>query len=217
MGEPFWHPSWQQEAVEIKLDNFVHQGFYKLKALELRHKCFSGEWSPWLKREQFYHSDASAVLLVDPDAQKLVLVEQFRVGLLQRPNMSPWILEVVAGLVEAHEKPEHTMLREAKEEANCDIKAWIKIGEYYNSPGGFAEKTTLFCAMVDSTDKAGIQGMMHEHEDIKVHVIDIQKALNALSEGQWQTSSSTVIAMQWLAINLNKHPFLGKVHGKTSI
>lgn len=209
MTDPIWHPAWQQEAVEIKSNNFEYQGFYQVEKFQLRHRCFSGEWSPWLQREQVKHSDASAVLLVDPKQQKLVLVEQFRVGLVRRPNTSPWLLEVVAGLIEPNQTALQTMIREAKEEAACDIIDWMQIGEFYNSPGGFAEKTTLFCATVDAHHKEGIQGVGEEHEDIRVHVLDLQRVLSAFIKGELKTSSSTAIALQWLAINLNKqHPFL---------
>ncbi len=209
MVDPIWRPAWQQEAVEIESNNYVHDGFFKVETLKLRHQCFSGTWSPWLDREQISHSDASAVLLIDPALQKLVLVEQFRVGLVNRLQTSPWLLEIVAGLVEKHESPQETMIREAKEEADCDIKAWLKIAEFYNSPGGFAEKTSIFCAKVDADQKEGIRGINAENEDIKVHVLDIQAVLAAFEQGLIISSSATVIALQWLALNLkNKHPFL---------
>ncbi len=209
MKEPVWRPTWQQDAVEIKSNNYEYRGFYSVQKFELRHRCFSGEWSPWLPREQLKHSDASAVLLIDPKLQKLILVEQFRVGLVNRAKVSPWLLEVVAGLIEPNETPLDTIMREAKEEANCDIMASMPIGEYYNSPGGFAEKTFLYCAIVDANNKAGVQGMTEEHEDILVHVLNIDEVLTAFSQGALITSSSTIIALQWLSANL-QHPFLTK-------
>ncbi len=208
MEDPVWRPAWQDDAVEIKSNNFEYKGFFNIEKFQLRHRCFSGQWSPWLEREQVKHSDAAAVLLIDPLQQKLVLVEQFRIGLVKRSNTSPWLLEVVAGLIEPNETASETMRREAKEEADCDITDWIPIGEYYNSPGGFAERTTLFCAKVDATNKEGIKGARDEHEDICVHVLDIQQVLSAFESGSLKTSSSTIIALQWLAINLKQHPFL---------
>ncbi|MGD9592750.1 MAG: NUDIX domain-containing protein [Candidatus Berkiella sp.] len=208
MADFIWRPAWHQDAVEIKSNNFEYKGFFQVEKFDLRHLKFSGEWSPWLEREQVKHSDAAAVLLIDPKQQKLVLVEQFRVGLVKRAHTSPWLLEVVAGLIEENESAQETMIREAKEEADCDIKEWIKIAEFYNSPGGFAEKTSLFCAKVDAKNKGGIQGMNDEHEDIRVHVLDIQMVLAGFLKGELITSSSTVVALQWLAKNLNKHPFL---------
>ncbi|MBS0288792.1 MAG: NUDIX domain-containing protein [Proteobacteria bacterium] len=205
-----WVPSWQHEAVEIKSNNFVYRGFYQVQEFTLRHKCFSGEWSPWLKREQIRSKDAAAVLLVDILKQKLLLIEQFRVGVVNREQESPWLLEVVAGLQEPNETLMQTMQREAYEEAGCQVIDSMVIGEFYNSPGGFAEKTTLFCAKVDSSTVSGggIQGVCSEHEDIRVHVLDIDATLSAFSKGILLSSSSTVIALQWLMIHLNQHPFL---------
>lgn len=201
MATPVWVPSWQHEDVELEKTNLSYKGFYSVQQLRLRHKCFSGEWSPWLLREQVSHSDAAAVLLVDPQQQKLVLVEQFRVGMLGREPTSPWLLEIVAGLLEPGEKPEETVIREAIEEANCQILQLFPIGEFYNTPGGFAEKTTLFCGIVNATGVGGIHGIGTEHEDIRVHVLDVQAVLAALENGSFLTSSSTMIALQWLALN----------------
>ncbi len=210
MTIPVWLPSWQHDGVEIKSSDYVYKGFFKVQQLQLRHQCFSGEWSPWLQREQVHHSDAAAVLLVDPLLQKLVLVEQFRVGLLKRDGKpSPWLLEIVAGLLEPNEKPEQTIMREAMEEAGCKITQLLKIGEFYNSPGGFAEKTTLYCGIVDSTGVGGVHGVGKEHEDIQVHVLNIKEVLSFFEAGKLITSSSTVIALQWLAFNLKSgHDFL---------
>lgn len=198
---PIWVPSWQHEDVEFEKTNLGYRGFYSVQQLRLRHKCFSGEWSNWLEREQVRHSDAAAVLLIDPIQSKLVLVEQFRVGLLGMPT-SPWLLEIVAGLLEPGEKPEETVLREAKEEANCQIRQLLPIGAFYNSPGGFAEKTTLFCGIIDATGVGGIHGVGTEHEDIRVHVLDLFAVLALLQNGSFLTSSSTMIALQWLALSM---------------
>ena len=205
-----WVPTWSHQDVEIKENNLVYEGFYKVRKLQLRHQCFSGQWSPWLIREQVHHSDAAAVLLIDLKQQKLVMVEQCRIGMISSLNKnSPWMLEIVAGLIDQGESPEETVLREALEEAHCEIEKLHTIGEFYNSPGGFAEKTTLFCGITSATGKEGIRGVGTEHEDIRVHVLDIDKVLEAFEQRIFPLSSSTYIALQWLALNLqNGHPFL---------
>lgn len=196
-----WDPSWQSEDFEIKEDNFVHEGFYRVKRLRLRHKCFSGEWSPWLVREQMRRADAAAILLFDPQLDKLVLIEQFRTGLVGLyPERTPWLLEIVAGLLEPGEDPAQTIQREAQEEAGCQIKQLYKIMDFFNSPGGFAEKTTLFYGTVDATHVAGVHGLADEHEDIKVHVLSSAAVLAALEKGDFVTSASTAIALQWFAL-----------------
>ena len=193
-----WSPAWQQQDIEIKQKNLVYDGFFQMSQFQLRHRLFSGEWSPWLVREQISHQDAAAVLLVDLKEEALILVEQLRVGLINTHQQSPWLLEIVAGLLEEGEQPEQTIVREALEEAHCTIGPLVRIGEYYNSPGGFAEKTTLFCAEVVQKDYKKKGGVQEEHEDIRIHVLPIESVLSAWEKGEFLSSASTVIALQWL-------------------
>jgi len=198
MAHWHWSPAWQQRDIEIKQKNLVYDGFFQMSQFHLRHRLFSGEWSPWLVREQISHRDAAAILLVDLEAQSLIFVEQLRIGLINTHPQSPWLLEIVAGLLEAGEAPEQTIRREALEEAHCSLGPLIRIGEFYNSPGGFAEKTTLFCAEVLQKDHKEKGGVQEEHEDIRIHALPIQAVLSAWEKGEFLTSSSTVIALQWL-------------------
>ncbi|MGE3320028.1 MAG: NUDIX domain-containing protein [Candidatus Berkiella sp.] len=193
-----WSPAWQQQDVEIKQKNLVHDGFFKMKELHLRHRCFSGEWSPWLVREQIMRQDAAAILLVDLEQEALILVEQLRVGLIEERAHSPWMLEIVAGLLEDGEDPKETIRREALEEAHCIVGPLHHIAEFYNSPGGFAEKTTLFCANVLQRNVQEKGGVQEEHEDIRIHTLPIQEVLLAFAKGELLSSASTVIALQWL-------------------
>lgn len=199
-----WSPSWQLNDVEIKEDNLVYNGFFQVHEMHLRHRFFSGEWSPWLQREQIHRSDAGAVLLFDPKHDILVLIEQLRIGLLKKEHslQSPWMLEIVAGLLEPNEDSEQTVQREAKEEANAVITKLFKIGEFYNTPGGFSEKTFVYCGLVDSTTLGGTHGVIDDHEDIFVHCLPMQSVWDALDKGLLITSASTVIALQWLRMKL---------------
>jgi len=83
--------SWQNEDVEIKENNLIHKGAYQLNQLSLRHRCFSGEWSPWILREQVTRADAAAILLFDPKEAHFVLVEQFRVGADYAPRPADFL------------------------------------------------------------------------------------------------------------------------------
>ncbi len=193
-----WSARWQSTDVEIKEEKLVYKEFFQVKSLSLRHRCFSGEWSDWLTREQICRQDAAAVILFDPGEDKIIMIEQFRTGIMGKPDTSPWMLEIVAGLLEEGENPDNTVIREAQEEAGATILTLIKIGEFYNSPGGFAEKTHVYCGIVDATGIGGIHGVGTEHEDICVHVLSRISVFNALEKGDLLTSASTVIALQWL-------------------
>lgn len=201
MSEILWHPNLQNKDVEIKDSNLVYDGEFKVKKIQLRHKNFDGQWSSWMWREQVSRRNASAVLLWDPVKDVVVMVEQFRVGLIKENSSSPWLLEIVAGLIDEGETPEQTALRESVEEAGCEIKKLIKIGEFFNSPGGFVENTHVFLGIVNANNHGGIYGLKDEHEDIQVHHISLKEIIEAMEKQLWTSSASTVIALLWLKSN----------------
>jgi ADP-ribose pyrophosphatase len=187
------------EDIEVLDRKFLHRGFVAIEELHLKHRLFDGGWSPPLRRELAIRSRAVGVLLFDPVEDKVVLVKQFRTGMLDQAQ-SPWILEVVAGMAAEHETPADVVRREAMEETGCTIEALIPICEYFNSPGWSNEKITLFCGKVDSAGAGGIHGLDEEHEDILVLAMPIRAALAALADGKIN-NAMTVIALQWLAMN----------------
>ncbi len=67
-----------------------------------------------MRRELFQRGDAVAVLPWDMVADEVVLIEQFRVGAM-RDNDSPWMLELIAGIVETGESDVNVVYREADE------------------------------------------------------------------------------------------------------
>ena len=143
--------------------------------------------------------------MLDPDTDQLVMVRQFRVGMLWQRE-SPWPLELVAGMVGKEETPEAVAVRETREETGLTVSGLVKICEYFNSPGASTEKVILFCAKVDAKTAGGIHGLKHEHEDIKVVVIPRGQALEGVRSGEINNAMS-VIALQWLELNqrtLNK-------------
>ena len=195
----------QQNDVEVQSRSSVYQGFLKVDRLYLKHQLFEGGWSERLERELLIKEQAVGVLLLDPDTDQLVMVRQFRVGMLWQRE-SPWPLELVAGMVDKEETLEAVALRETREETGLTASGLVKICEYFNSPGASTEKVTLFCAKVDANAAGGIHGLKHEHEDIKVVVIPRGKALEGVRSGEFNNAMS-VIALQWLELNqrtLNK-------------
>lgn len=180
-----------------------YRGFFAIDRIRLRHKLFAGGWSREFERELFVRGPAAGVLLYDPDLDQVVLVEQFRIGAVddaRRDGKSPWLLEIVAGLIDPEESPEELARREAVEEAGCAPSAVVPIAEYYSSPGGSNEVVSLFCGRVDASSAAGIHGVEEENEDIRVVVLSSDAAWQAMLNGR-MNNAMTIIAMQWLAIN----------------
>ena len=90
-----------------------------------------------------------------------------------------------------------------QEEAGCEVLALESIGSIILSPGGCSELIHLFCGRVDSRGLGGIHGLPEEGEDIKVIVLPREEALTLLVENQIY-SANTVIALQWLTLNLDR-------------
>ncbi|MDP1932830.1 MAG: NUDIX domain-containing protein [Gammaproteobacteria bacterium] len=180
-----------------------YRGFFAIDKIRLRHRLFAGGWSRDFERELFVRGPAAGALLYDPVLDRVVLVEQFRIGAMesaQRDGKSPWLLEIVAGIIDLGESPEELARREAEEEAGCVISAMVPIAQYYSSPGGSSELVSLFCGRVDASSAGGIHGVEEENEDIRVVVLSSDEAWQAMLDGR-MNNAMTIIAMQWLAIN----------------
>lgn len=177
------------------------QGFFSLKKLQLKHKLFAGGWSPTISRELFVRGSAVGLLAYDPWLDQVVLVEQFRIGALNDPN-SPWLLEIIAGLIETNEQPEEVAQRETLEEAGLEIQHLEHLYTYYASPGGSDEQVILYMGIVDSSSvKTGdIFGLASENEDLRLKVLSREDALKETQQGR-AANSLSIIALQWLAIN----------------
>ncbi|MDP2245922.1 NUDIX domain-containing protein [Pseudomonas sp.] len=187
------------DAVQILEREACFRGFYSLDRLRLRHLQFSGEMGPVLSRELFIRHDAVCVLPYDPQRDEVVLIEQFRVGAMGK-SASPWLLELVAGLIDTDEQPEEVALREAVEEANLALTSLWPITEYFPSPGGSDERVYLYLGRCSSQGAGGVHGLAEEGEDIRVHVLALEDALDAVKDGRINNAAS-IIALQWLALN----------------
>lgn len=185
--------------VEILEKTVCYKGFFRIDRYRLRHRLFNGGWSPPITRELFERGHAAAVLPYDPLRNEVVLIEQFRIGAMDTPD-GPWLLEIVAGIIEPDEITEDVVKRESMEEANCNITDLIPLYDYLASPGGMTERIALFCGRTDTTLAGGIHGATDEGEDIKVHVVTLETALQFLVSGEIN-SASAIIALQWLALN----------------
>ncbi|KAA0012601.1 NUDIX domain-containing protein [Billgrantia pellis] len=190
-------PSFGSSDAELIERRCLHQGFFRLDEVRLRHRRFEGGWSGEVVREVHHRHDAVGVLLYDPERDAVVLVEQIRAGALADP-VSPWKLEIVAGLVETGEDAAAVARREAREEANCDVNELIELHTYYPSPGACDERVTLFCALVDCGGLGGVHGLEEEHEDIRVHVLPFNRAWELLKAGRLD-NAMCLIAFYWLA------------------
>ena len=176
-----------------------YKSFLQIDTFQLQHSLYEGGWSETIQRELLVKTPAIGVLLFDPQRDELVMVRQFRIGMLDGES-SPWPLELVAGLVDTNETLEEVAMREIQEETGLSATDLLPICDYYNSPGASTEKVSLFCARVDASQAGGYHGLSHEHEDIEVLALASSEALTAMKSGAFNNAMS-MIALQWFAMN----------------
>lgn len=185
--------------IEITRRENCFTGFYKVDKLFLRHELFAGGMCKEISRELFVRHDAVCVLPYDPVRDEVVLIEQFRVGAMNKVG-NPWLVELVAGLIDKDESPEEVAHREAEEEAGLTFQGLWPIAKYFPSPGGSDEYVHLYLGRCESIGAGGLHGLEEEGEDIRVRVWAFEDALQAVRDGKI-INAAALIAIQWLALN----------------
>ena len=188
-----------RDDVELIEKQAAFSGYFRIDRLRLRIPLYEGGMSREVVREVLERGRVAAVLLVDPDRDSVVLIEQFRPG-PYAAGEQPWLIEAVAGVIEGAESAEELARREAIEEADCEITDLFPVMRFFTSPGASTESVALFCGRVDSTNAGGIHGLDEEGEDIRVMVVSVDGAVSLLHEGKI-VNAKTIIALQWLASN----------------
>jgi len=188
-----------EDDVEILTRETAFQGFFRLERFTLRHRRHAGGWSGVIERELFVRGPVAGVLLYDPRLDEVVLVEQFRMG-AYGAGRGPWLVEIVAGVIDPGESAEETVRREAVEEAGTAISDIVPITTYLTSPGACSEVATLFCGRVDASGAGGIHGVGHEEEDIRVVRLSAAEAFARRRKNEEIQDSITVNALLWLEL-----------------
>jgi ADP-ribose pyrophosphatase len=187
----------RDDAVEVHATEILHRGFMDYSRLRLSHARFDGSRTPMIEREVCHRRRAVAVILYDPEADALVMVEQFRAGAFAGGE-NPWMLEFVAGIVKDGESPDDVATREAMEEAGCTVRALRLIYSMMPSPGGSTEIVDLFIGLVESAAAGGLHGLIEEDEDIRVHRLAFADAI-AMMDAGLIGSGFTLLGLNWLA------------------
>tara|TARA_R110002096_G_scaffold181511_8_gene359209 strand:- start:16 stop:606 length:591 start_codon:yes stop_codon:yes gene_type:complete len=183
---------------KIHNKHLAYDGYFKLFRYELSHEKYNGEVTPLLQRELVKRSDAVAMVAYDPVTDEVVLVEQFRMGAVSEEQ--PWLIEIVAGLIEEGELPEQVVVRESLEEIGCKPSELIKIAGFYTSPGGNSEWIHLYIGRVSVQELGDSGGLEEEDEDIKITVVPASDVPYMLSTGEVR-SSITLVGLQWFVMN----------------
>ncbi|MEL4012878.1 ADP-ribose diphosphatase [Dryocola clanedunensis] len=188
--------------VEIIARETLYRGFFSLESYRFRHRLFNGGMSCEVRREIFERGHAAVLLPYDPVRDEVVLIEQIRIAAYDT-SATPWLLELVAGMIEEGESVEDVARRESVEEAGLIVGRSKPVLSYLASPGGTSERSSILVGEVDATAAKGIHGLESENEDIRVHVVSREQAYQLVEEGTIDNAAS-VIALQWLQLHYEK-------------
>jgi nudix-type nucleoside diphosphatase (YffH/AdpP family) len=186
-------------SVEVLSVESPHAEYFVTRAYDLRHPTFDGGTGEAVRREVFVAMDAAIVLPYDPGRDRVLMVEQFRMGPFGRGDPRPWTLEPVAGRVDPGETPEAAARRECLEETGVALDRLEPIARYYCSPGCSTEFFHNFvgiCALPETAKGQG--GLANEHEDIRTHVLEFDAAMELVASGEANVGP-LVMALIWLS------------------
>jgi len=186
---------------EVRIDRIdrAYTNYFALNEYHLAHERFDGTMTDVLERAVFVATDAALVLPYDPVRDRVMLVEQLRMGPVARGDRAQWQLEPIAGRVDPGESPEDAAHREAQEEAGLTLRKLEKIAEVYASPGDSTEFFYIYLGLADlPDDSTGVNGLEAENEDIRSHLIGFD-ALMTMVDQLEAANAPLVIAAYWLA------------------
>jgi nudix-type nucleoside diphosphatase (YffH/AdpP family) len=200
----------QSRKAELHGVSRKFDGFFKIDEIDVSHQARDGT----IRRERrlaFERGDAIAVLLYDTQTDEVIVVEQFRAPVLAaRRRDDPhttdgWIVEALAGMIDAGETPERAAVRETLEESGYRIRDLVSIGSFFSSPGGTTERIFLYFAEVSAAARTGEGGGIAGEEDIALVRLSAADPFRQLERNQIH-DAKLAIAAYWLKNRLGRKP-----------
>lgn len=188
--------------VEIQSREYAFKGFVQVEKVSLRHRLFNQtEYTSAIQRELIRRKEAAGVLIYNDQQQKFALIEQFRVGAID-DEISPWQLEIIAGVLDGDESQESCIRRESIEESGCELNQIKHLFSFYPSAGACDEIFHLYVAQAALPAEGGVFGMPDEGENIQLHIIDYSD-LSLLLKSNRLKNAPVIMALQWLQQHLH--------------
>ncbi|WP_415920520.1 NUDIX domain-containing protein [Tateyamaria sp. SN6-1] len=188
-----------QGKVDVMHRAQAYSDFFAIEELKVRHERFDGSMSDPLERAVFVATDAAFLLPYDPVRDRVLLVEQIRMGPIGRCDPVLWQKEPIAGFVDAGEQPIDAARREAEEEAGLTLDAIEEVAACYPSPGATTEFYHLFVGLCDlPDDTAGIGGLPEEGENIRAQLMSFDALLH-MAETRQAGNVPLALLTYWLA------------------
>lgn len=200
------HATYNNKDFEIYSREYLYKGFIQIEKVSIRHQLFNQtEYTALIHRELIHRKEAAGVLIYNDQQQRFALIEQFRIGAID-DEVSPWQLEIIAGVLDGDESPESCIRRESLEESGCQIDELEHVFSFYPSAGACDEIFHLYVAQAELPEQGGIFGMPDEGENIQLHIINYAD-LDELLKSRQLRNAPVIMALQWLkqhiALNSN--------------
>jgi nudix-type nucleoside diphosphatase (YffH/AdpP family) len=193
-----------RDEVELTSLERPYEKFFTVEEYQTRFRRFDGSWSDTGARAIFNVGDAVTVLPYDPARDLVLLVEQLRIGAYAQGDPQPWLLEPVAGIVDAGESYEETAYRETREEAHAELTALHKVAGYYPSPGGIAQYLVSYIGITElADDRRKVGGLESEGENIRNLLVTYEQLVTMLEAGEL-VNAPLVLSVQWLMLNRDR-------------
>lgn len=177
-----------------------YMNFFTLDEVDVQVRRYDGSLSPLMNRAALKVGDAAVVLPYDPVRDSVLIIEQFRAAPYIAGDLSPWIWEPPAGLVDAGETPEQAAYREVEEEAKVALKRLEPVVQAYSSTGSSTEFAHIYIGIADLEGAGAVAGIEAEGEDIRSEVISFEALMEGVNAGRF-VNLHLVTAALWLALN----------------
>jgi ADP-ribose pyrophosphatase len=181
---------------EIVSVDRVFDGFFAVDQAEVRFETKAGTMSDVHQRLSVERGDAAAALIHLHEEDVFLFARQFRYPCLAHGD--PWLIEAVAGKIDAGETPEAAVRREAMEEAGFKLGEIVHAAAFYGSPGGLSELTHIFYARVTAADRVGEGGGVDVGEDVELVRIRTKEAVKMAFAGEIRDAKA-LVALLWFA------------------
>ncbi|HRD89066.1 MAG: NUDIX hydrolase [Candidatus Accumulibacter sp.] len=183
--------------VEVRGRRRLLDDFFKVDEAEVSFERVDGSMTPPARRLVFERGDSVAAVVRHRDSDSLLFVEQFRYPTVGKG--CGWLLELVAGMIDAGESPQTALCREIEEELGFALTRCEPIATFFVSPGGSSERIWLYYAEVSDAGRVGAGGgIAAEQEEIRIVRMSVAAAKEALRQGTL-ADAKTIIGVQWLA------------------
>lgn len=187
--------------VELSPPQLLGDGFRRFERYAVKLKHADGTTVAY-SRDVLRVGAVVGVLPIDPVGGEVVLIRQFRLGAHLATGCGD-LVEIVAGHVEPGEAPAAAAERECMEEIGVAPRALYPLFSFIPTPGVADEVATIYLGIIDAERVPARAGAAHENEDTHPVRVAIDAALAMVAEGRAR-NAYLMLALQWLALNLNR-------------